>query len=67
MENSIVNSKEIKRKGKKDIVYCRMDKVMIQQLFELREASGVSTSEILRESVRRLLEETKLTGLNLTI
>ena len=59
---------QINRKGKRDIVYCRMDNTMIKQLFELRELSGISTSEIIRESVRRMLDDVKLeSGLNLSI
>ena len=59
---------QISRKGKKDIVYCRMDALMIRQLFQLRELSGISTSEIIRESVRRMLEDVKMEGtVNLSI
>lgn len=51
-----------KRKGKKDIIYCRMDDAMIDQLFTLRETYGISVSEIVRESVRRLIEDAKMIG-----
>lgn len=53
---------EPKRKGKRDIIYCRMDETMINELLKLKESSGISVSEIIRESVRRLLEDAKMVG-----
>lgn len=44
---------EIKDKN----LYCRMDTSMIQRLKEIRKATGISCSEVIRESVRRLLQE----------
>jgi|GEM_PF-2582729 len=51
-----------RRKGKKDIIYCRMDNEMINELFTLRETHGISVSEIVRESVRRLIDDAKMVG-----
>jgi predicted DNA-binding protein len=50
--------KELKVK----IQYCRMDDSMISRLKEIRRKTGISTSEIIRESVRRLLLEIEETG-----
>lgn len=50
--------KELKEK----IQYCRMDDSMISRLKEIRRKTGISTSEIIRESVRRLLSEIDETG-----
>lgn len=59
---------QIKRKGKKNIIYVRVDNVLINELFWLREKFGISTSELVRESIRRLLEDCKLEGtINLSI
>jgi len=44
---------EIKDKN----LYCRMDSSMIQRLKEIRKATGISVSEVIRESVRRLIQE----------
>jgi predicted DNA-binding protein len=44
---------EIKDKN----LYCRMDSGMIQRLKEIRKATGISVSEVIRESVRRLIQE----------
>jgi hypothetical protein len=53
---------------KKDILYSRMDKSMIERLREIRRKTGISVSEIIRESVRRLLQEVDSTGsINLKI
>ncbi len=42
---------------KKQHLYCRMDDSMITQLRDIRKKTGISVSEIIRESVRRLLQE----------
>ncbi len=42
---------------KKQILYSRMDETMLQRLREIRRKTGISCSEIVRESVRRLLQE----------
>lgn len=49
---------EIKNKN----LYCRMDSSMIQRLKEIRKATGISVSEVIRESVRRLIQEVDDTG-----
>lgn len=53
---------------KKQILYSRMDDSMIKRLREIRRKTGISVSEIIRESVRRLLKEIDETGsINLKI
>lgn len=53
---------------KKDILYCRMDESMIKRLREIKRKTGISVSEIIRESVRRMLLEVDTTGsINLKI
>lgn len=41
---------------------CRMDSSMIQRLKEIRQTTGISCSELIRESVRRLLKEVDENG-----
>jgi Ribbon-helix-helix protein, copG family. len=53
---------KINREEKKDIMYCRMDDTMIKKLREIREVTGISTSELIRESVRRFLKESEKNG-----
>jgi hypothetical protein len=49
-------------------LYCRMDSSMVQSLKEIRKATGISVSEIIRESVRRLIQEVNESGsINLKI
>ena len=56
------------REKKKQILYSRMDDSMIDRLREIRTKTGISVSEIIRESVRRLLQEVDETGsINLKI
>jgi len=46
----------------------RLDISMIQKLFQIRRETGISVSEIIREAVRRLLQEVDETGsINLKI
>jgi hypothetical protein len=53
---------------KEKILYSRMDDSMIHRLREIRSKTGISISEIIRESVRRLIQEIDTTGsLNLKI
>jgi len=53
---------------KKDILYSRMDASMIKRLRDIRKKTGISVSEIIREAVRRLLQEVDQTGsINLKI
>ena len=47
---------------KKQILYCRMDDSMIDQLRDIRIKTGISVSEIIRESVRRLIHEVNTSG-----
>ena len=42
---------------KKQILYSRMDDTMIQRLRMIRKKTGISVSEIIREAVRRLIQE----------
>jgi len=42
---------------KKRILYSRMDDSMISRLKEIRKKTGISVSEIVREAVRRLIQE----------
>jgi len=51
-------SKELKEQT----LYCRMDDSMILRVKEIRRKTGISTSEIIREAVRRLLFEIDTTG-----
>jgi Arc/MetJ-type ribon-helix-helix transcriptional regulator len=56
------------REQKKQILYCRMDDSMIDKLREIRKKTGISTSEVIREAVRRLLHDVDETGsINLRI
>lgn len=53
---------------KKKILYSRMDDSMIDRLKEIRRKTGISTSEVIREAVRRLIKEVDETGsINLKI
>jgi predicted DNA-binding protein len=53
---------------KKQIMYIRMDDSMIQRLREIRKKTGINVSEIIREAIRRLLQEVDATGsINLKI
>jgi hypothetical protein len=47
---------------KQKILYSRMDDSMISRLREIRRKTGISVSEIIRESVRRLLKEIDESG-----
>lgn len=55
MEN-VIGYKDEKEK-KEQMQYCRMDRSMISRLKEIRRRTGISTSEVIREAVRRLLLE----------
>lgn len=48
---------DITRETKKDIVYVRMTKTMINKLRTIRRKTGIPISEIVRESVRKTLTE----------
>ena len=60
MEN-VIGYKEQKEQ-KVQIQYCRMDDSMVARLKEIRRKTGISTSEVIRESVRRLLSEVDANG-----
>ena len=47
---------------KKKILYSRMDDSMILSLRGISKKTGISVSELIRESVRRLLQEVDETG-----
>ena len=53
---------------KKAIMHVRMDQSMINQLNGISRKTGISVSEIIRESVRRVLIEVEIAGnINLKI
>jgi Ribbon-helix-helix protein, copG family len=59
---------KIKFEKKEKTLYSRMDDSMIAKLRDIRKKTGISVSEIIRESVRRLLVEINETGsINLKI
>lgn len=63
-----VKGYKLHRESKKEILYSRMDDSMIERLRMIREKTGISVSEIIREAVRRLLHEIDETGsINLKI
>ena len=56
------------REKKEKILYSRMDETMISKLRDIRKKTGISVSEVIREAVRRLLQEIEKTGsINLKI
>jgi predicted DNA-binding protein len=57
-----VEGYKIKREPKVKILYSRMDDTMINRLKEIRDKTGISISEIIREGVRRLLAEIEESG-----
>ncbi len=60
MEN--IKGYKIKKEIKKDIICSRMDESMILRLKEIRDKTGISVSEIIRESVRRLIHQVEEDG-----
>ena len=52
-----INGYKVAFEQKKQILYSRMDDSMIHRLREIRKKTGISVSEIIREAVRRLLQE----------
>lgn len=63
-----INGYKVAYEKKKKTLYSRMDDSMIQRLREIRKKSGISVSEVIREAVRRLLQEVDETGsINLKI
>jgi len=57
-----IKGNEIRRETKKDIVYVRMNKTMINKLRTIRSKTGIPVSEVIRESVQRLLKEVDEVG-----
>lgn len=57
-----INGYKLAFEQKKQILYSRMDDSMIQRLREIRKKTGISVSEVIREAVRRLLQEVDETG-----
>jgi len=53
---------KIRREKKTKILYSRMDDTMIEKLKTIRDKTGISISEIIREGVRRLLADVDQTG-----
>jgi predicted DNA-binding protein len=63
-----INGYKTSFEKKKDHLYARMDESMITRLREIRRKTGISVSEIIREAVRRLLQEIETDGsINLKI
>lgn len=53
---------------KKQHLFCRMDDSMVNSLRDIRRKTGISVSEIIREAVRRMLQEIEQNGsINLKI
>lgn len=66
--NETIEGYKVAYEKKKKILYSRMDDSMIDRLKEIRRKTGISTSEVIREAVRRLLQEVDETGsINLKI
>jgi Arc/MetJ-type ribon-helix-helix transcriptional regulator len=66
--NETVEGYKLVYEKKKKILYSRMDDSMIEKLKNIRKKTGISVSEVIRESVRRLLKEVDETGsINLKI
>lgn len=57
-----INGYKVAYEKKKQILYSRMDDSMIQRLREIRKKTGISVSEVIREAVRRLLQDVDETG-----
>ena len=53
----LIEGYKIGEEKKVGIVYCRMDKTMREKLLHIREKTGISTSELIRESVRRFFKD----------
>jgi antitoxin component of RelBE/YafQ-DinJ toxin-antitoxin module len=53
---------------KNERLYLRLDESMIDRLKQIRRETGISVSELCRESLRRLIQEASMTGdINLKI
>ncbi len=53
---------KIRYEKKEKILYARMDETMILKLKMISRKTGISVSELIRESVRRLLHNVDETG-----
>jgi len=62
MSMETIEGYKVAYEKKKKILYSRMDDSMIDRLREIRRKTGISTSEVIREAVRRLLQEVDETG-----
>lgn len=62
MSMETIEGYKVAYEKKKKILYSRMDNSMIERLREIRRKTGISTSEVIREAVRRLLQEVDETG-----
>lgn len=62
MSMETIEGYKVAYEKKKKILYSRMDDSMIDRLKEIRRKTGISTSEVIREAVRRLLQEVDETG-----
>jgi len=58
----VENGYKIRKEEKKKILYVRADDSMISELYEIRNQTGISVSELLREGARRLIQEAKENG-----
>lgn len=68
MSMETIEGYKVAYEKKRKILYSRMDDSMIDRLKEIRRKTGISTSEVIREAVRRLLQEVDETGsINLKI
>ena len=62
MKDTVDGYNEFGKNKRQDIIYSRMNKKMISRLHELRGITGISTSELIRESVRRMLADVESEG-----
>ena len=62
MSMETIEGYKVAYEKKRKILYSRMDDSMIDRLKEIRRKTGISTSEVIREAVRRLLQEVDETG-----
>jgi len=63
-----IDGYKVRYEKKEKILYSRMDESMISSLKTISRKTGISVSEIIREGVRRLLQDIDRTGsLNLKI
>lgn len=60
---TVENGYKISQEEKTKTLYCRMDRSMVSELSNIRNQTGISVSELLREGARRLIAETKEKGM----